>query len=51
MFKKIEFLDLKKITNLHHQEYIQVIDDVLKDYLKLKINDIPNKTKILKNKE
>ena len=31
MLKKIEFLDLKKITNLHHQEYMQVIDDVLKD--------------------
>ena len=31
MQKKIEFLDLKKITNLHHQEYRQVIDDVLKD--------------------
>ena len=27
MHNKIEFLDLKKITNLHHQEYMQVIDD------------------------
>lgn len=31
MQKKIEFLDLKKITNLHHQEYMKVIDDVLND--------------------
>ena len=31
MAHKIEFLDLKKITDLHHQEYMQVIDDVLKD--------------------
>jgi dTDP-4-amino-4,6-dideoxygalactose transaminase len=31
MSKKIDFLDLKNITNLHHQQYMQVIDDVLKD--------------------
>jgi len=31
MENKIQFLDLKKITNFHHQEYIEAIDDVLKD--------------------
>ena len=31
MAHKIEFLDLKKITNQHHHEYIKVLDNVLKD--------------------
>jgi len=31
MDKKVDFLNLKQITSIHHQEYMEVIDEVLSD--------------------